>query len=190
MATESKFSARRTTALVVVLLLTMSGGLLGQNKKPTELVVAGYQNLMANGELLTPSGWRKATKYFEHVGPYPTDERIHLRSTDGPMWENRLSGIHAEVQTMAGDYGTIDASLRLKSSGEVPTMFVFSLVFSNEQWKITGEPRERWATIDAAIAYITRIRGRSTDPVVKRNGYQTLLTLRRLKRSCGPARAC
>jgi hypothetical protein len=47
----------------------------------------------------------------------------------------------------------------------------------------------RWATLDRAIAYVTTLRDKTDNPVIKKNADEAILVLKRL-RPCGNASAC
>jgi hypothetical protein len=47
------------------------------------------------------------------------------------------------------------------------------------EWRIDGAPEaEPWVTIEAAIRYLTQLRGKSGDPVIKGNADKSIATLR------------
>ena len=70
------------------------------------------------------------------------------------------------------------------------TSYVFHLVFTNGEWKIEEPLRNRWATINRAIPYVITMRDKSSDPVIKKNGDETVAILKRLNSQCGSASAC
>lgn len=109
-----------------------------------------------------------------------------------------------------GDYfGTIDSTLRYKPP-PVPSIMLggfFRLVFTNKhmetekngevikveglwEWKIDAPKMARWATPDRALAYVTRMRDRTEDPILKKNADKTIVALKRLSKACGKASAC
>jgi len=53
-----------------------------------------------------------------------------------------------------------------------------------------GPLKDRFATVESAIAYVTLLRDRATDPRIKNNASQTIKTLQHLSRKCGTASAC
>jgi hypothetical protein len=113
----------------MLLVLFMAGlGVFAQTPlshgKATELVIARYENLIADGALLTPDGWRRAAKLFDQSNAYPQDGVIFLTSTGGALGEMWLKGDRAQVETKWTDYdGSIDSTLRYKppEGGHVET---------------------------------------------------------------------
>jgi hypothetical protein len=86
-----------------------------EHKKSTELLIKRYEKLVAQGSLLTPDGWSRASILFDRSDAYPAEGEIQLISRPGIIGETQRSGDRAEVWTKWGDYyGTIDSQLRYK----------------------------------------------------------------------------
>ena len=180
------------------------------NGKATEHVVVQYENIIANGALLTPEGWKRASKLFAQSNAYPPDGVISLMSTGGSVGEMWLEGNRAEVQTKWTDYmGTIDSGLRYKApASSVMAVFVFHLIYTNThrdigangetstevtgpwEWKIESLQNTRWATVDRAVEYVKMMRDKSDDLAVKKNADKTITALQRMRGGCGSASAC
>jgi hypothetical protein len=201
--------------LLFLALITMQAQTPQSNGKPTEEVVIQYEKLVAKGAFLTPEGWKSACKLFAQSQEFPARGEISLMSVGGSLGENWLKDNRAEVETKWTDYfGTIDATLRFHSPKRppqfvTPTMsaFVFRLVYTNKQreigakgetikevtgpweWKIEG-PMVRWTTLEQAIKYVSLMRDKTDDPVIKKNAEKTIATLKRLGNACGDASAC
>src|SRR4029077_3460561 len=47
------------------------------------------------------------------------------------------------------------------------------------EWKIEG-PMVRWTTLEQAIKYVSLMRDKTDDPVIKKNAEKTIATLKRL----------
>jgi hypothetical protein len=198
--------------LIVLLgIIAAAAQLPKPQKKPTELVVRRYEKFIADGSLLTPEGWKRASKLFDTSDAYPPNSEIWVVSTGGAIGEDWVEGDRAQVETKWNDsYGTIDSSLRLKSPdprGSIMMGEIFSLVFIHQpsgtkgtgevsetpglgEWKIEGPRRVRTATIPVAIRYVTEMRDQSNDPAVRRNADKTIAALKRLGHGCGSASAC
>jgi hypothetical protein len=179
-----------------------------EHKRPTEEVVKRYEKLLAQGALLTPEGWARASKLFEHSTPYPSDSEIQVQSRPGLIGEISLKDDRAQVETKWGDFcGTIDSHLRFKPAplGGCTLMGEFvSLVLVDSgpttkkgadrtktgEWKIEKAPGVRSAGIAAAMRYVERIREQSHDPVIRKNASNTIAALKRLSSGCGNASAC
>jgi hypothetical protein len=182
------------------------------NGKATERVVRQYEKLIADGAFLTPEGWKKASRIFVRSNPYPKDGEVLLTSQAGLIGENWVRGDRAEVERKWTDFrGSIDSSLRYKPAmptiDVIPAILDYSLVFTNRhidieeegttrevlgtwEWKIEGPQSERWATVEKAIIYVTEMRDKSDDPIVKRNANRTIAILKRLEHPCGSDNAC
>lgn len=62
---------------------------------------------------------------------------------------------------------------------------------SLDEWKIDGPHTVRYATIAQALRYVSEMRDKSNDPIVRRNASQTIEALKRSPRyGCGSASAC
>jgi hypothetical protein len=199
-------------ALIVLLgIIATAAQVPKSQKKPTELVIRRYEEFIADGSLLTPEGWKRASKLFAGSHAYSPSGEIWVVSTGGLVGEDWVKGDRAQVETKWNDsFGTIDSSLRLKPpdpSGSITMVEIFSLVFVRKQsgtkgtgeaphsagfgdWKIEGPQRVRTATIPVVIRYLTEMRDQSDDPVVRRNAAKTIAALKRLGRGCGSASAC
>lgn len=195
--------ARSLAILLAAGAVAATGQVPKAARKPTELVVLRYEKLVADGALLTPEGWKRASKLFDQPVPYPADGTISVESTGGLLAEDWLRGDHAQVETKWNDaYGSIDANLKFSpaapgSGAVLPMVQVFTLHRTNDQgeetadWKVEG-PHQRHATITWAIKYLETKRDKSRDPVIRKNANKTIDTLRRLNmsRGCGSASAC
>jgi hypothetical protein len=182
--------------------------------KPTELVVKQGEDIVAKGLLLTPDGWKQSAKLWSSASPYPQNGEIVVESFSAMIVEDWVKDKRAQVSTKWDDfYGTIDSSLRYKPGlpNHESTMMGQSITLvcidskkndndrdqsnaANEgcagEWKLEGPLLNRAANIPMAIKYITVMRDKSTDPVVRKNADRTINTLRRLSPACGTASAC
>jgi len=176
-----------------------------QYKRSTELLIKRYEKLVAEGSLLTPDGWSRASILFDRSDAYPADGEIQLISGPGIIAETQRNGDLAEVGTKWGDYyGTIDSHLRYKPpapEGRIMLEESFSVVFvhrspdaavtagNSGQWLIKGPLHMRSADIRHAIRYVEGMRDQSNDPVIRRNAEKTITALKRFT-GCGSASAC
>jgi hypothetical protein len=202
---------RRAAALIVLVGVIACSAQVPKAQKPTELVIRRYEKFIADGSLLTPEGWKRASKLFDTSDPYPRNGEIWVVSTGGLVGEDWVKEDRAQVETKWNDsFGTIDSSLRLKppdASGSIMMGEIFSLVFIHQpsgtkgageasetaglgEWKIEGPRHVRTATVPVAIRYVTEMRDRSNDPVIRRNADKTIAALKRLGHRCGSASAC
>lgn len=169
----------------------------GTYPKATEKVVQQYEKFVAEGALLTPEGWAKASKLFDKPGPYPRDAVIFLMSTGGAIGETWVKGDHAEAQTKWTDaLGTIDRTLRYKPpecTDCTMSTFIYHLVRRSNaggEWRMDYSLDSRMATPDKALAYVIRMRDQSTDPAIRKNAEKTIAILKRLTGRCGRDSAC
>lgn len=176
------------------------------NRKPTEKLVVEWERLVASGAFLTPDGWDAAGKLYKHANAFPTTGEISLISTGGLVGENWNREGTAEVETKWDDYyGTIDSSLRYNPPpGPVMWGGVFRLVYTNKHvetgnrgevigpwdWKIEQPQMSRWSTVKKALEYVTMMREKTDDPIIKQNAGKTILALKHLQAGCGGASAC
>jgi hypothetical protein len=202
---------RAAALIVLVAIIACAAQVPKSQKKPTELVVRRYEKLIADGSLLTPEGWKRASKLFDRSDAYPRNSEIWVVSTGGLVGEDWVKGDRAQVETKWNDdFGTIDSSLRLKppdASGSIMMGEIFSLVFIHQpsgtkgtgeasetpglgEWKIEGPIHVRTATVTVAIRYVTEMRDQSADPAIRRNAEKTVAALKRLGHGCGSASAC
>lgn len=180
--------------------------------KPTELVVRRHDKLVADGALLTAEGWKQSSMLWTSSDPYPRNGEIVVEDLSGIIGEDWVRGNRAQVETKWDDlYGSIDSSLRYKSGSpsggsimmarlltlvcvESPQSVAVSAKRSDPrcagEWKLEGPRRSREATIPRAIKYVTEMRDKSTDPVIRGNANKTIETLKHMGRGCGTASAC
>jgi hypothetical protein len=179
--------------------------------RPTELVIRRYEKLIANGALLTPEGWKRASGLFERSDPYPRDGEIQIVSTGGSVGEDWMRGDEAQVGTKWNDfYGTLDAALRYKPApdgGSIMMGQIFPMIRTHPElgtdergrttgttrlgeWKIKCTQRVRFATIPVAIKYVEELRDQSNDSVIRENANKTIAALKKLRHGCGSASAC
>jgi len=206
--------AKCCVAPLLGISLSVTGAMAQAANKPlmpTERLIRRYEKLIAAGELLTPAGWKRASKLFEQSGDYPQNGEIQVVSTGGLVGEDWIHGDRAQVETKWNDdYGTIDSALRFKPplpSGSVMMGQIFSLVFVRPpqhdagkttvassstagEWEFEGSPRARSATIPAAVKYVEKMRDQSNDPAIRKNASRTLAALKRLMRGHSSSCAC
>lgn len=217
-AHAERFRSRGHAVALLLLLIPGSYCVAAQKNpkpplKPTERVVRQYLDLIASGAELTPEGRKKTAKLFAEWHAEPPDKTIYLMTTGGTLGEDSSDGKQAVVETKWNDsLGYIDSALRYKGLGppferSVLTIFQFRLVFTDKhtelgpngevlrvstglmEWKIADAPRMRFATLEAAAAYVVKMRDATSDPKIKKNAEKTLAILERLGLPCG-ACAC
>jgi hypothetical protein len=84
-------------------------------KKPTELVIRRYEEFIADGSLLRPEGWKRASELFAESDAYSPSGEIWVVSTGGLVGEDWVKRDRAQAETKWNDsFDTIDSSLGLK----------------------------------------------------------------------------
>jgi hypothetical protein len=196
---------RRAITLFLAGLLALVPAIAGSPKKelkPTERLIKQYKKLVAEGALLNPEGWKRASKLFARSDPYPAHGEIQVISTGGLVGEDWAKGDRAQVETKWNDsFGTIDSALRFKAAyegGSIGMIETFNLVHQLSGvesdlkagaspvtgWKIDETLKSRSATIPMAIKYLERMRDQSTDPIIRRNAARTIRVLQHTTVNC------
>jgi hypothetical protein len=163
-------------------------------------VIEEYVKLIHDGALLTSEGWSEADKFWELPGAAPDNTVISIVSGASTISEYRVEGRTAEVHEWGvNDLGRIDPALRYlppRSSDWV--IKVYHLVLTDRHWqrgpdgkpgrevvgplvwRIKGSQAVRWTTLDPAIHYVTEMRDKSKDSIVKSNADATIAILKGL----------
>lgn len=169
-----------------------------ETKSPKQ-VVAEFWKFETEGGRLTREGWYKAGPFF--VRPdRPTEKKTiavisakYKYSVD----ERWVKGNQAEIANECVYLGRIDDLLRYRppDSRYDKTEVLHHLVLTDKHWEfesdgntekeVGGPPAWRienpepllWVTVDTAVRYVTQIRDKTTDPVIKKNADQTLTKL-------------
>ena len=200
------------TLLLITLLVLLPGRphakTLKKPSKPTELVVWKYETFITQGELLSPQGWKKASRLLQRPIPYPDTGPIRIVWTPRLIGEDWVKDNRAQVESKwTEEYGSIDSKLNYHPENfHGLAMNLYELVFidtRNEldasetathvrEWRIVG-PTMRAATIEQVISYLKQRREQTDDLVTKQNATKSITSLqnllKRLKRGRG-ACAC
>ena len=179
-----------------------------------EPVFDRFLQLVGDGALLTPEGWKEAGELSNESSEFSNEDPIVLMSAaPGNTNERSVKEDQVEVDAYwSNDIGSIDSAFRYtppkpKSIHAVETVYRFHLLFTSthaaikenehktqeatgvRQWKVQG-PFRRWATVEKAIAYLTEKNGQTNDTETKTNIEKTIATLKRLSSPRGNACAC
>jgi hypothetical protein len=175
-----------------------------KGKSRTE-VVDELWRMATRGELLTPEGWHQACGFFTNPTPFSGNKVILVMSNDwGPSYGDRSKSDSTDVELGYFDMGKIDAELRYTPPPKtefVKTGFLYhlaavpaySMMYGPDGktlvekkpvgyrfWQIQGSPGLPWTTVNTAIRYVLEMRGKTTDPTIKKNADETLAKLLRL----------
>lgn len=156
--------------------------------RPTSAVVVEFRKLIREGALLNPSGWQQAARLFEGADPFPADGSIHVMSAAGIVGETQSDDSSAEVQSKWDDsYGTVDSRMRyiLPKERTCGSISIYHLAKVRGTWKIKGRLTTRLAAIGPAIVYVTAVRDKTKNSVVRKNAIKTLVILKQQQGELG-----
>ncbi|MGC1104957.1 MAG: hypothetical protein WA876_00320 [Candidatus Acidiferrales bacterium] len=172
-------------------------------------VVRQFVTFELRGGRLTPVGWRnEGNRYFVKPEPVPSKNEIHVVS--GKLYVQLQTFTRGPSATVEASFpvcwGTIDSRLQFEYRGagasvEAKCSESYNLIFSGQDWELDPDGKvrpfagttnkegmridnfPRYVTLDraAAIRYVTEMRDKSTDPVIKANADKTLTILSKLK---------
>jgi hypothetical protein len=164
--------------------------------------VREYLRMGADGSLLTSEGWRRANLLFVDPVPEPHKKTIYLYSKGGQPGVTKVSGDRAEAEQFSDPLGTIDPSLRYSPQAKTNaegTIILYHLVLTDRQrelgpdgksiketkgplqWKLDATHSMPWATVEAAILYLKRVRNQTTDSELRKNADATIRILLKKK---------
>jgi len=174
-----------------------------QADSPRE-VVEQLWSMAATGELMTPAGWRAASRIFASPGLAPPTRTIRVVSNHYGVGRPSIRGNTAElVVWYYGDVGQIDPALRFTPAApptSSKTPYPYRLVLAPSrwtefgpdgktvlkqgsgpalEWQIDSPQPPPWTTVNAAIRYVLEQRKKTTDPAVKANADKTIASLLR-----------
>lgn len=184
-----------TPILVFLCIGTVSvGNVRKTDGKPTSNVVFQYRKLIADGALLSPDGWHRASTLFSSSIPYPKNGPITLVYTGGPIAEDFVKGDRAQVESKWDEeYGTIDSKLNYSPSAihSCVVVNVYTLVQMNGQWKLQEPLNRRLASLESALRYVEEAAKTTTDDSIQKNAQRTIRALKQLLAPHrNPASAC
>lgn len=189
----------RNFALVVAISavsLSAQHSTISQNSP--KQVIDQFLKMVISGELQTSHGWKKADALFAHPRPMPDGKPVVVIGEDYSVRETRVAGNHAEVIVTYRELGEIDSSLHYSPPEASSRRLVaqYDLILTSKgtsvtagtaeatgarQWRIENLQRVVWMGLAAAVRYVTEIRDKSTDPLIKRNASITLMELRKFQ---------
>jgi len=142
-----------------------------------------FCNLDAQGEQLSPDGWRKAAALFVSPGAPRHDTIIVVRDfvVSTPALEKDRAAFYVEYV----DLGRIDL-LKMRFSSPLPGGMKVRAGFDvakqpGTEWKIQGPVPAPHLTVDAAIRYVADRRASAKDAAVRKSAETTLAALKHLR---------
>lgn len=171
-----------------------------QEQSPKELVER-YWRLETNGERLTTQGWNKLDVLRVRPSPPAQKKVIIVVSPDFSVWDPMFDGSKATVNVGLRIFGEISPDMRFtkNSTTAIKEGRLFTLARTSKHWEVgpdgkslhevTGPSEWRidelggkiWLNVRTATTYVVDKRGKTNDPVVKKNADGTLAILKRLK---------
>jgi hypothetical protein len=170
----------------------------GPGMSPKEIVDQLWK-MATQGELLTPDGWNRASRFYRHPGPPPGNKIVLIMSNYWGPGEEHIRGNNAEVIVGYVDAGKIDSELRYtppQKTDALKTGMLFRLILAPSHWPVLGPDgkieREAtgameweiespqglpWTTVNTAIRYVLETRDKTTGPAIKMNADRTLTAL-------------
>jgi hypothetical protein len=163
-------------------------------------VVQKFVNMDVEGERITSQGWRRADTFFLQPSQPSRRKILVVIAKHYGVSEVAVRGNTAEFYMGYEELGRINSSLHFSPSDstvETRSMYKYNLVLTDAnrklvtdekitkevngpfEWRIEGaQPAEMHITVDTAIRYVTQMRDKAKDPIVKRNADKALAMLR------------
>jgi hypothetical protein len=177
-------------------------------ESPAKRFIEEYWKMESNGGRLTAEGWNKANRFYVHAKPVPSHIKISVYANDFTIWEPFVKGIDlfghpikegtAQAIVESRQLAHIDTSFRYSPPEDALKTFVgFNLVSDSHHWDLDTDNKTekpingpmQWRIADdadagiylnlkTAIFYVTQVRDKTNDPVVKKIAASTLAALR------------
>lgn len=156
--------------------------------------VQDYWQYETEGGRLTNEGWRAADIFFAHPIPPPRERTIYIigyygvgggdlpviKNMEKPSADRRAI---SQVQVSTGNaIGKLDSTLRFLPSTSLGWNMTCDLVLTNKHpaWKFRDEGSPVFIGVPTAILYVTLMRDKATNPVVRKNADATLTALEKI----------
>lgn len=176
---------RKTSKFVVAIAVMISLGPMRAATPSPKDVVDQFVKLDVKGERLSPEGWHRADALFAKPSQPP-----HTKTVMVIARHYAVSGDAGEADTTFSfgyeEIGRIDAVslifVSLNNGIEARSFQTYRVVQSDvnhpSEWKIDGiQPPAMHLTAEAAIRYVTVMRAKTADPMIKKNADRTLAKL-------------
>lgn len=155
------------------------------------------------GARLTDDGYRQASTYFVHPSPFSKNPTVFVIGNEFLVWDpmKNTEGNRARINVEIDPKGHIDGQLRFTPAGKnfLKSFILFNLLYVPESandaqpsdnpaekvprsghWLIADPNDTVVLTAKTATRYVTEMRDKSTDPIVKKNADATLAQLAKL----------
>ncbi|MGH9794652.1 MAG: hypothetical protein ACRD5G_07765 [Candidatus Acidiferrales bacterium] len=194
--------------LIVLAMTRFLAPIPGQSppapEKSPEAVLARFCKMDAEGERLTPEGWRKAADLFVRPAAASKEGAIFVIKSyfvNGPVTKGNKAEFFVEYLRWAelDSTGRLIPSVPHLPGAPILVRAVYKAVETKQWWEVapdgktlreaSGDPQWRietfqptqWITVDAAIRYVNDLHEKSKDPIIKQNANRTLAVLRQLQ---------
>jgi len=171
-----------------------------QRNSPKE-VVEQLWSMATAGELLMPTGWRKACRLFVNPCPESPSKDIRVVSNYYGVDRPSIQDATARLIVWYQEVGRIDPTLRFNPAptpSAPKTPYPYTLVLASThskmfaadgktvvkeitgpgvEWQITDSQSGPWTTVNTAIRYVLEKRNETADPIIRKNAESTIAAL-------------
>jgi hypothetical protein len=191
------------TRSVVVMIMFLAISMRAQSPsgsqiRPPSETLREFCKMDAEGKQLRPDGWYELAAMFVHPRESPGEASV-IVIKDFVVSDAKLTGNKAQLYVEYTELGIIDPSFRLEPPPFTRIMRdLYSLVLTDTQWvvkpgslvasevkgplewKIEDYQRIPHVSIEAAMRYVTELRDKTRDPLIKKNAIESLAKLKKL----------
>lgn len=176
-------------SITVVGLNLSRGANIVEDQRSPQTVVEYFVKLDTSGARLTVEGWRSADKLF--TDPNESGRALQISVIASHFGLSKSNDNSGENQFFLGYevIGKLDDQLRftpIRPNGEIRNLKKFRVSATREddknrtgEWRIVGsQPLESLITPRSAIAYLTKMKERTSDATTKKNATKSLDALK------------
>jgi len=186
-----------TMIFVVASFAAVAKGSDDQQRSPRK-VVEDFWNMEIDGGRLTPQGWNRAEQFFVRPTPMPMKKVISVVYKGSVISDPIVHGTRAEVTVDIQPQGRINSELLFIPSESYKSGLLVRLTLTDKhreqdshsrlgketigapEWRIEGAGNMLWISVDTAIRYVTEMRAKTSNPLIKKNADRTLAKLKSL----------
>jgi hypothetical protein len=193
---------KKRSVVVMIMFLAISmraQSPSGSQIRPPSETLREFCEMDAEGKQLRPDGWYELAAMFVHPREFPGEASV-IVIKDFVVSDAKLTGNKAQLYVEYTELGIIDPSFRLEPPPFTRIMRdLYSLVLTDTQWvvkpnsvaatevkgplkwMIEDPQRTPHITRETAIRYVSDLRDKTHDPLVKKNAIKTLEKLKQLR---------
>jgi hypothetical protein len=193
--------------IVALAVVPLSAQCPAAPKRSPKEVVEQFCELDAAGKQLTSEGWPEVARLFARPTTPRRGKVIVVK--DFVIPDAMVVGNKAELWVEYIYLGQLNSAGRFSDlyfppeassvRGPVKVRVVYNLILAERhwqpgadggpareitgpaEWRIEGSAPEPRVTVDTALRYLTHMRDKSSDPVIKKNADRSIATLKRLR---------